>query len=53
MMARTTLRREVVRADPDWNKQKRNEVEYEFSNGRKFYRNPEKSEIYTGDEEEE
>lgn len=52
-MARTTLRREVVKSDPDWNKTKRREVEYEWSNGRKHYRNPEKSEIYDPSDEEE
>tara|TARA_R110000822_G_scaffold92983_1_gene214259 strand:+ start:415 stop:576 length:162 start_codon:yes stop_codon:yes gene_type:complete len=33
---RTTLRREVIKADPEWLKDKRKDVEYEFSNGRKF-----------------
>lgn len=32
----TTLRAEVVRADPDWVRTRNNVVEYEFSNGRKF-----------------
>lgn len=31
----TTLRREVVRADPEWARGAREEVQYEFSNGRK------------------
>lgn len=32
----TTLRAEVVKADPDWVRTRNNVVEYEFSNGRKF-----------------
>ena len=47
---KTTLRREVVRADPEWLKDKRKDEEYRFSNDRVFERNPEKSEIYTGDD---
>lgn len=30
----------VLRADPDYERAKRKELEYEFSNGRKFYANP-------------
>jgi hypothetical protein len=53
-MARsTTLRREVLRADPDFNKDRRKDLEYDFSNGRKFYRNPDQSEIYNPSDEEE
>ncbi len=33
---RTNLRREVIRADPDWNRTRENVVEYRFSNGREF-----------------
>ncbi|MEP0323294.1 MULTISPECIES: hypothetical protein [Hyphomicrobiales] len=32
----TDLRREVVRADPDWIRTRNNIVEYRFSNGRAF-----------------
>ena len=46
----TTLRREILRIDPNWLKEKREDIEYEFSNGRKFTRDPEQSEIYTGDD---
>lgn len=34
--AERTWKSEVVRADPDFEAQKRKEPEYEFSNGRKF-----------------
>lgn len=50
VVRKTTLRREVIRADPEWLKERRKDVEYEFSNGRKFERDPDQSEIYTGDE---
>ncbi|MFA5951493.1 MAG: hypothetical protein WC807_14535 [Hyphomicrobium sp.] len=30
----------VLRHDPDWERDKRNEIEYEFSNGRVFRANP-------------
>lgn len=49
MANKTTLRREVLKADPNWLKDKRKEVEYQFTN-RTFERNPDQSEIYTGDD---
>lgn len=48
IIRKTTLRREVIKADPDYVRDKRETVEYEFSNGRKFERNQDESEIYTG-----
>ncbi len=36
----TNLRTEVVRADPEWTKEQSRVVEYEFSNGREFFANP-------------
>lgn len=30
----------IVRADPDFEREKRDQVEYEFSNGRVFKHNP-------------
>jgi hypothetical protein len=36
----TDLLREIVKADPNWNADKRREVEYEFSNGRRFVADP-------------
>lgn len=53
VVRKTTLRREVIRSDPEWLKDRRRDLEYTFSNDRKFYRNPDQSEIYAGDDEEE
>lgn len=41
----------VVQADPDYNVEKRKQVEYEFSNGRKFVANPAERGAYAEDEE--
>lgn len=35
-----TFKSLVLQADPDFEREKRNETEYEFSNGRKFTANP-------------
>lgn len=42
-------KREVLRADPDFEQQKRNETFYEFSNGRVFKGNPANSGAYAED----
>lgn len=42
----TTLRAEVVKADPEWVRTRNNIVEYEFSNGRKFKGNVPNRGIY-------
>lgn len=52
VVRKTTLRRLVVQADPNWVKERQEDQEYEFSNGRKFFRNPDQSEIYVGDDDE-
>lgn len=52
VVRKTTLRREVIRADPEFLKERRKDREYEFSNGRVFERNPDQSEIYVGDDDE-
>lgn len=51
VVRKTTLRREVIRADPEFLKDRRKDLEYRFSNDREFFRNPDQSEIYQGDEE--
>lgn len=52
VVRKTTLRRLVIQSDPEWLKERRKDEEYRFSNNRVFERNPDQSEIYTGDEEE-
>lgn len=49
----TTLRAEVVRADPDWVRTRNNIVEYKFSNSRKFKGNVPDRGIYGDDLTEE
>lgn len=43
---RTTLRDEVIKADPDWVRTRRRITEYEFSNGRRFEANYDARGIY-------
>ena len=39
----------VLRADPDWQRAKTDEVEYQFSNGREFRANPETRGAYAAE----
>lgn len=45
----TDLRREVVKADPQFNADKRKQIEYEFSNGRRFLADPDTRGAYADD----
>lgn len=40
----------VQRADPDFERERRRVLEYEFSNGRTFYANPENRGAYADEE---
>lgn len=42
----------VVKKDPNWEREKRNELEYQFSNGRQFYANPNLRGAYAPPEED-
>lgn len=39
----------VQRADPRWEQDKRNEIQYEFSNGRQFRADPTRTGAYADD----
>lgn len=49
---KTDFLREVVKADPDYYRDKLRQPEYEFSNGRKFVGNPAKRGPYAPQEEQ-
>lgn len=47
---RTTLDREVRRADPDFDRDRKKETEYKFSNGRRFTADPSTRGAYAPEE---
>jgi hypothetical protein len=53
MSRKTNMRREVMKADPNWIREKTIEPEYRFPNGRVFEGDTSKRGAYVEDEEEE